>query len=48
MNLIAKYELEQILFESERERVKMLAKTKSWSRFREQARAEAALAACRT
>jgi hypothetical protein len=36
--------LEQIPFASERERVKMLVKTKSWSRFREQTRAEAALA----
>src|SRR4051794_13500464 len=35
--------LEQIPFASERERVKMLAKTRSWSRFREQPRAEAAL-----
>jgi hypothetical protein len=31
-------------FAFRRERVKMLAKTKSWSRFREQMRAEAALA----
>ena len=36
--------LEQIPFAFRRERVKMLAKTKSWSRFREQMRAEAALA----
>jgi len=40
--------LEQIPFASERERAKMLAKTKCWSRFRKQTRAEAALAACRT
>src|SRR4051812_30509465 len=35
--------LERIPFASERERVKMLVKTKSWNRFREQVRAEAAL-----
>ena len=36
--------LEQIPFASERERVKMLVKTKSWSCFRLPMRAEAALA----
>src|SRR5689334_6241424 len=35
--------LEQIPFASERERVKKLAKTRSWSRFREGMRAQVAL-----
>jgi hypothetical protein len=44
MNLLAKYELEEIPFASERKRVKLLVKTKSWSRILEPA--EAAQAPC--